>query len=54
MAPGVVRSGLKARSSHATPRWPLDCAFERAAALGLRRDASIDALVRSSLESRTA
>ncbi len=33
-------------------RWPLDCSFERATALGLHVDASLDALLHTILENR--
>ena len=46
-APGRVRHVPQAHIAAQFARWPLDCAFERAESLGLRRDASIDALLRS-------
>jgi hypothetical protein len=33
-------------------RWPLDCGFDKAEALGLVAPASIDAVIRTHLESR--
>jgi nucleoside-diphosphate-sugar epimerase len=55
---GRVDPGAAARVSFAPDprieaqfgRWPLDCAFDRALALGLERDASIDSIVRRHLE----
>jgi len=35
-------------------RWPLDCAFDRARALGLQADAGIDALIGEFLRRRDA
>ncbi|HEX2543025.1 MAG TPA: NAD-dependent epimerase/dehydratase family protein [Caldimonas sp.] len=49
-----VRFQPQAKVEAQFARWPLDCAFERAAALGLRSDPSIDALVRSCQEPSNA
>lgn len=46
LAPARVRYQPRADVEAQFGRWPRDCAFDRAAALGLRADPSIDALVR--------
>jgi D-erythronate 2-dehydrogenase len=50
-AAGLVRFEPDAALEAQFGRWPLDCAFAKAQALGLATDASLDALLRTCIES---